>query len=92
MLAETKILNYVDGYQEITIQCPKSGQQSTIGTYLRGQGKKITTRGKEPLLRDMGRPLEPQIGDNEEENGSRQPQADVNSFEEAQNFHNTLRN
>ena len=92
VLAETKILNYADGYQEITIRCPNSGQRSTIGTYPRGQGKKITPRGKEPLLRDMGRPSEPQNGDDDEENGPGQPQADVNSFEEAQNFHDTLRN
>ncbi|KAK1223430.1 hypothetical protein PQX77_013696, partial [Marasmius sp. AFHP31] len=92
VLAESRVLNYADGYQELTIKCPNSGQRSTIGTYPRGQGKKMEPRNTEPILRDMDRPSEEQQPKEEAEGEEDQPQASANSSEETENFHNTLMN
>jgi hypothetical protein len=93
VLAESEVLNYADGYQELTIRCPNSGQRSTVGTYPRGQGKRMFQRGTDPVLKDMGRPSEPQNKTEErDEDRSDQRPASVNLVEDAGNFINTLRN
>ncbi|KAL0062715.1 hypothetical protein AAF712_010410 [Marasmius tenuissimus] len=92
VLTESQIHNYADGYQELTIRCPNSGQRSTIGTYPRGQGKKIVPRRTEHTLKDMGRPSEEQQSAEETESDKEQPQDNNYSSEEAGNFHDTLMN
>ncbi|KAK1228201.1 hypothetical protein PQX77_008767, partial [Marasmius sp. AFHP31] len=92
VLSESQILNYADGYQQLTIRCPNSGHRSTIGTYPRGQGKKIVPRRTEHTLTEMGRPSEEPQSVEETEGEKEQSQANNYSSEEAGNFHDTLRN
>ncbi|KAK1217758.1 hypothetical protein PQX77_019585 [Marasmius sp. AFHP31] len=93
VLSESSINNYADGYQELTIKCPNSGQRSTIGTYPRGQGKKTVPRKTEHTLKDMGRPTSEERQTMEEtDSGKGQSQANHYSSEEAGNFRDTLMN
>ena len=47
MLTSSTVRTFRDGSQEITIQDPNSGMQSTMGTYERGKGIRPVEMGPE---------------------------------------------
>lgn len=50
VLTESKVQNFKDGDQWVTVSCPNKGIQSVIPTYMRGEGIKIKPK-REPALR-----------------------------------------
>jgi hypothetical protein len=50
VLTESKVQNFKDGDQWVTVSCPNKGIQSVIPTYMRGEGIKIKPK-REPTLR-----------------------------------------
>jgi hypothetical protein len=56
-LTESEVRNEADGYQELVLKCPNTGERITVGTHPRGQGKQIRIPG--PLkLREEGTPTQ----------------------------------
>ncbi|KAK7472124.1 hypothetical protein VKT23_000245 [Stygiomarasmius scandens] len=51
-LTESNIKNFANGDQDVTLTCPNTGLKCTIGTFARGQPKRIIPRSVEPILRD----------------------------------------
>lgn len=91
VLTESTIQNYADGYQDLTLKCPNSGHRVTVGTYSRGEGKRIPERHDEPKLRSMERPPLPPPSDSEDMVESEPKEALANS-EPLVNFQWTLMN
>ncbi|KAL0563794.1 hypothetical protein V5O48_018270 [Marasmius crinis-equi] len=50
VVTESEIKNHADGFQELIITCPDPHHRATVGTYPRGQGKRIPQRNQEPIL------------------------------------------
>ncbi|KAF9257238.1 hypothetical protein L218DRAFT_1006404 [Marasmius fiardii PR-910] len=79
-----QVHNYADGYQELTLRCPNTMHRATVGTYPRGEGKKIRPRGGEPTLRKVEHPPPPTTS--EEAEGKEASHAVSTSSEEMPNF------
>jgi hypothetical protein len=90
VLTEAQVQNFADGYQEMTIKCPNTGARSTIGTYPRGQGKKIQERKEHYELKDQTRPVAPQLTSEKADKENSKPQT-PNILRNV-NFQSTLMN
>ncbi|KAF9253943.1 hypothetical protein L218DRAFT_887548, partial [Marasmius fiardii PR-910] len=89
VLTESTVQNYMDGYQEITVKCPNTGYRATVGTYNRGEGKKIRPRVAKLTLQKIKRPPPPTSSP---ESMEEKPAADalLNASEVPKDFQSTL--